>query len=111
MQGNSFKVSGTRESLEGLRAALLKEPQADRLTVTDVTPEPEAATPGAVRVRQFGLEEAIFAFAIHVPAGIAAHTCYDWLRGWLRSRADAAQVRHQEVAPPPAPGGKGGTSH
>jgi hypothetical protein len=111
MQPNSFKVSGTEGALEKFRKALLAEPQAAELVVTDATREPTAKTPGAVRVRQpWELNEAIWMLTIHLPAGLVAATAYDWLREWLKGHADTAQVRVEEAPPSSAPGGKGNTA-
>jgi lipopolysaccharide/colanic/teichoic acid biosynthesis glycosyltransferase len=108
MQLNSINVSGPKESLQKLRDALLAEPQAAQVIITEPSGESDSASPGAVRVRQpWELNEAIWMFAIHFPAGILAHVAYDWVREWLKSRKDAAQVRVQE-APPPSAEGKSG---
>ncbi|SRR5713226_110710 len=112
MQVNTLKISGPKGSLEELRKALLAEPQAAQFVVTDATPEPQAPTPGAVRVRQpWELSEAIWMFSIELPTGVIAAmiaaTAYDWLRAWLKSRADTAQVRVQELPASSAPSVKG----
>ena len=102
MQAKSFKVTGSKAALANLRTALLAETQAAQLSLTEPCPEPDQQPPPVpVRVRQVDLAEALFAFAIHVPAGIAAHSLYDWLRKFLTGRADAAQVRFQEMPQPP----------
>jgi hypothetical protein len=97
MQAHSFKLSGRKSSLEELRAALRAEPQAAQINLADLIPEPDAGSEKPIRVRQVEVSEAIFNFGIHIPAGVAAHLLYDWLKAWLKSRADAAQVRVQEV--------------
>ena len=99
----SFKVSGTKDSLEGLREALLAEPETAKMIVTDLTPESDTDIPGPIRVRQIEVADAIFAFAIEIPAGVTAHLVYDWLREWLKRRADAAQARVQEITPSSVP--------
>ena len=97
MQARSLKLTGSPEAAESLRKALLNEPSAAAFKVTELIKEPTAPT-GDARVRD--LTEHLLTFAIHIPAGIAAHTAYDWLRAWLRSRTE--QVRNEDIPPPPA---------
>jgi hypothetical protein len=115
MQPNSFRLSGTKASLEQLREALAAEPQAASLIISDPAADPEPATPTEVRVRQpWELAEAIWLVVITFPIGVAAEVAGkrldDWLRQWLRVRADEAQVRVQEIPAPSAPDEKGETS-
>jgi hypothetical protein len=102
MDATSFTVTGTRESLERLRSALLKEPQAAQVTMTELAREPAPPGSGETRVRQ-PWEEHVWMFVIHTAAGIVAHTTCDWLRKWLKDRADAEQVRVKEKPSPSAP--------
>jgi hypothetical protein len=111
MQFNSFKVSGPRRSLEDLRSALLAEPQVAQILVTDATAEPDSATREPVGVPQAELGDVTFAFAVHITAGVAAQMVYNWLQAWLRSRADAARVRLQEIPPASPPDTKSSTSN
>lgn len=115
MQLSSFTVSGPRASLEDLRNALLAEPQAAKLIITDLAAQPDPASAGGVRVRQpWELAEAIWLVTITFPIGLAAEMAGkrldDWLREWLKTRADKAQVRVQEVPAPSVPGRKGSTA-
>lgn len=111
MQLNSFMISGPKGSLEELLKALRAEPQAAALIIGDPAEEPAWATPRPVRVHQpWELAEAIWLVTITLPIGVAAEMIAtrldDWLRVWLRSRADAVQVRVQEVPGPSGPDGK-----
>ena len=99
MQPISFTVSGDKESLAEFRKALLAEPQAGQLTIDEPTPQPEDEH----RIREpWQIQEAIWLFVVTIPPGIVATGVYEWLRGWLKSRGDAAKVRHKENPTTPA---------
>lgn len=115
MGNTSFRLSGTKASLEHLRSALLAEAQAANLIVTEPAVQPEPADSAEVRVRQpWELAEAIWLMAVTFPIGVGAEIAGkrvdDWLREWLKSRADRSQVRVQEVSAHsvPEPTGRSG---
>jgi hypothetical protein len=89
---------------------LLAEPQAAQITVGEAMIEDECDTPAETRVRQPDLVDVIVAVIINIPTGVAGNAAYAWLRDWLRSRVDAAQVRVQEVSSTPAGDSKSSTS-
>jgi hypothetical protein len=99
MQPGSFSILGDRSTLEELQASLLQDPNAKGLIVTDLTEEGSSAVMPSDRVRQIDPAEALFAFAIHIPAGVTAHLLYDWTKNWLKSRAGEARVTEHPALP------------
>lgn len=92
MDTGYFSIVGDRTTIDELRSALLEEPNAKQLLVTEALQQGPLSSPPSDRVRQIELADALFAFAIHVPAGLAAHTLYDWSKNWLKSRAGDTRV-------------------
>jgi hypothetical protein len=77
------KVIGDRDTLDELRNDLMADPDLGRGTVDGVT---------EMRSRQIGLVEVIFAIAIHLPTGVAAHFVHDWIRSWGRRKGKNVRV-------------------
>jgi hypothetical protein len=96
MESHALKVSGSRESLEELRQALMNDTQLQGISIGQIAADPTSPQ-GPVRVRESGLVDIIFMFLVEVPAGIAAHALYDYLREKLRKSLENAQVRVAEV--------------
>jgi hypothetical protein len=106
MQAGSFSILGDRSTIEELQSSFLKEPKAKELIVTSPSAQGNSAAAPSDRVRQIDAAEALFAFAIHIPAGVTAHLLYDWAKNWLKSRAGDARVTEHPPSPrdkPPPP--------
>jgi hypothetical protein len=99
MQAAFFSILGDRNTIEELRAALVEEPNAKQLIITEPSEQGSLASAPSDRVRQIDAAEALFAFAIHIPAGVTAHFLYDWLKNWLKSRAGDARVTEHPSVP------------
>lgn len=102
MQASSFSILGDRTTIEELRSALLEETNARQMLITEPSAQGSLASAPSDRVRQIETADALFAFAIHIPAGVAAHLLYDWAKNWLKSRAGDARVTEH----PPSPNDK-----
>jgi len=100
---SSFSIQGDGPTINELRNSLLAEPRAKDLVVSDVSAQKtDTVTPGD-RVRQIDAAEGLFAFAIHIPAGITAHVVYDWVKAWLKARgADTRVTEHPPKVSPTA---------
>jgi hypothetical protein len=100
MQPRAFRITGTKESLEQLRNELMAMREATDVVIEDVLARSDDNPAKNERLRgAVDFNAAIFAFMIHVPAGVTAHIVYDWVRGWLNARAAMGKVHMEEVLP------------
>jgi hypothetical protein len=74
---NVVRVVGDKEALEELQKDLAADPQLGKAKVSGIT---------ETRSRQIGIEDIVFAVALHLPVGVAAHFVHDWLRAWRERR-------------------------
>jgi hypothetical protein len=79
MQSNTYKVTGPRTFLEELRRALVADPNAKDIEVSEPKIEPPP-------VRQLEIADILFAIIINVPTGALGNWLYAWLSKQLEGR-------------------------
>ena len=91
MKDQTITVIGTKADVERLRDDLVKDAVSQKATVSAASAAEGKA--GSDRVRDHGITEVIVSFLVHIPAGVAAHALYDWVKNYVRNRGLDDKVR------------------